>query len=98
MDNYSVHRGEAVRKLIEQAGAQRLYLPPYLSDISPIENGWSKLKSILTNIGPRHSPGLAKAIEVAFSQVFLEDIQGWSRLVVTAPQKTIKRFISKPWY
>ena len=37
MDNLSAHKGEGVRELIEGAGAQLLYLPPYSPDFNPIE-------------------------------------------------------------
>jgi transposase len=30
--------------LIQAAGAQLIYLPPYSPDFSPIENCWSKIK------------------------------------------------------
>ena len=77
MDNCSVHLGESIRTLIEAAGAYLIYLPPYSPDFSPIENCWSKLKSILKTIGARTYPALAKAIENAFEQISLNDIQAW---------------------
>ena len=67
MDNCSIHLGDKVRELIEVAGAQLIYLPPYSPDFSPIENCWSKLKSILKTIGARTYPDLVKAIEQAFA-------------------------------
>lgn len=77
MDNCSVHLGESVRQLIETAGAKLIYLPPYSPDFSPIENCWSKLKSILRTIGARTYPDLAKAIEQAFSEISSDDICAW---------------------
>jgi len=77
MDNCSIHLGEGIQALIEQAGARLLYLPPYSPDFSPIENCWSKIKGILRSIGARTYLDLAKAIEKAFNQVSLKDIQGW---------------------
>ena len=77
MDNCSVHLGETVRELIESAGAHLIYLPPYSPDFSPIENCWSKLKSILRAIGARDYSSLAKAIEEAFSQISSDDIRAW---------------------
>lgn len=77
MDNCSIHLGEEIRALIEQVGAKLLYLPPYSPDFSPIENRVSKIKSILRSIGARNYPSLAKAIEEAFNQVSLKDIQNW---------------------
>jgi len=47
MDNYSIHKGQQVKDLIEATGAKVIYLPPYSPEFNPIENYWSKLKSIL---------------------------------------------------
>ena len=44
MDNLSSHKGPAVRRAIEAAGASLLYLPPYSPDFNPIENAFAKLK------------------------------------------------------
>jgi transposase len=77
MDNCSIHKGKAIETLIAAAGAKLLYLPPYSPDFSPIENCWSKLKSVLRAIGARTYPDLAQAIETAFAKVSLEDIRSW---------------------
>ena len=77
MDNCSIHKGKQIEKLIESAGAKLIYLPPYSPDFSPIENCWSKVKNILRSIGARNYPDLAKAIDIAFSQVSLKDIFNW---------------------
>ena len=47
MDNLSSHKGPAVRRAIEAAGANLLYLPPYSPDFNPIENAFAKLKALL---------------------------------------------------
>ena len=47
MDNLSSHKGDAVRKSIEAAGAELRYLPPYSPDLNPIEQAFSKLKAHL---------------------------------------------------
>lgn len=47
MDNLSSHKGPAVARLIEAAGARLLYLPPYSPDFNPIEMAFSKLKALL---------------------------------------------------
>lgn len=77
MDNCSIHKGKEIEALIQRAGARLIYLPPYSPDFSPIENCWSKIKSLLRSIGARNYPDLAKAIEDAFAQVSLEDIRSW---------------------
>jgi transposase len=46
-----------VQRLIEKAGAEVLYLPPYSPDLNPIEKAWSKLKQILRYADrPRRTP------------------------------------------
>lgn len=77
LDNCSVHLGEGIKMLITEAGAQLIYLPPYSPDFSPIENCFSKIKSILRSLEARTYPDLVKAIDEAFSQVSLDDIKGW---------------------
>jgi transposase len=44
MDNLSAHKGEKVREVIEAAGGEVLYLPPYSPDLNPIEQAFAKLK------------------------------------------------------
>ncbi len=77
MDNYSIHKGEKIRSLIEGVGAKLIYLPTYSPEFNPIENCWSKLKSLLRQIGARTYPDLAKAIEFAFKKISLNDIRNW---------------------
>ncbi len=45
VDNATFHKGGRIQQLIEQAGAQLLYLAPYSPDLNKIENCWSWLKS-----------------------------------------------------
>lgn len=77
MDNCSIHKGTEIEALITGAGARLIYLPPYSPDFSPIENCWSKIKSLLRAIGARNYPDLVKAIEAAFEQVSLNDLRSW---------------------
>ena len=46
MDNLPVHKVPAVRRAIEAAGAQLLFLPPYSPDLNPIEMLFAKLKTL----------------------------------------------------
>jgi transposase len=77
IDNCSIHKNIEIEKMIEEAGGKVLYLPPYSPDFSPIENCWSKVKSILRTIGARTYQELDKAIEEAFSQITKEDLRNW---------------------
>lgn len=62
MDNLSSHKVEGVQKAIESAGAQLRYLPPYSPDLNPIEQVFSKLKTLLRKTAARTVEGLWSAI------------------------------------
>ncbi|RXH04037.1 IS630 family transposase, partial [Bradyrhizobium guangzhouense] len=47
LDNLSSHKNEAARRLIADAGASLLFLPPYSPDLHPIEMAFAKLKELL---------------------------------------------------
>jgi transposase len=47
MDNLASHKGAAVRRAIRAAGALLIFLPPYSPDLNPIEQAFSKLKTLL---------------------------------------------------
>jgi transposase len=62
MDNLPGHKGPRVRQMIEAAGANLLYLPPYSPDFNPIENAFAKLKALLRKAAERTVEGLWTAI------------------------------------
>ena len=62
MDNLSSHKGEGVRAVIEAAGAELRYLPPYSPDLNPIEQAFSKLKAHLRKHAERSVDGLWERI------------------------------------
>src|ERR1700726_2277644 len=53
MDNLGSHKGSAVRRLIRSAGAKLFFLPKYSPDLNPIEQVFSKLKTLLRKADPR---------------------------------------------
>jgi transposase len=53
MDNLGSHKGQAVRKAIRSVGAKLFFLPPYSPDLNPIEQVFSKLKTLLRKTDPR---------------------------------------------
>src|SRR3954454_16746701 len=53
MDNLGSHKGQAVRRLIRAAGAKLFFLPRYSPDLNPIEQVFSKLKTLLRKADPR---------------------------------------------
>jgi len=58
MDNLPCHKSAAVIEAIESAGASVNYLPPYSPDLNPIENVYSKMKSIFRAAAERTVEGL----------------------------------------
>jgi transposase len=52
LDNLSAHKSEQGRRLIEARGAELWYLPAYSPDLSPIEQAFSKLKTLLRRAKP----------------------------------------------
>ena len=62
MDNLSSHKGPRVRAMIEAAGAELLFLPPYSPDFNPIENAFAKFKAMLRKAAERTVAGLWNAI------------------------------------
>ncbi len=77
MDNAKIHQGEMVREFIEKAGAKLLYLSPYSPEFSPIENFWSKVKSILRQTAARTYKDLIDGIANAILKVTQENIRNW---------------------
>ena len=77
MDNLTAHKGNRVKKLIEQRGCELLYLPPYAPDFNPIEEAFSKVKGILRRAEARTREALVEALGVAISAVSVQDAQGF---------------------
>ena len=77
MDNLSAHKGERIRKLIEERGCELLYLPPYSPDLNPIEEAFSKVKRLLRAIGARTKEALVDAIGKALNVVSSSDARGF---------------------
>jgi transposase len=62
MDNLPAHKKAQIREIIEAAGAELLYLPPYSPDLNPIEQAFSKLKAHLRKAQERSLDGLWQRI------------------------------------
>ena len=73
MDNLSAHKGERLRELVESAGCELLYLPPYSPDFSPIEEAFSKVKGILRKAEARSRDALVEAMGKALDAVTARD-------------------------
>lgn len=62
MDNLACHKVAGVQGAIESAGARLRYLPPYSPDLNPIEQVFSKLKTLLRKTAARTIDALWCAI------------------------------------
>jgi transposase len=62
MDNVRTHKVAGVKEAIEAKGAHLVYLPPYSPDFDPIEESFSKIKSILRRIAARTVDALEAAV------------------------------------
>lgn len=67
MDNLAAHKVDGVKDLIQQTGAQAIYLPPYSPDFNPIEKCWPQLKQRLRTLKARSVPALLEALDDAFT-------------------------------
>ncbi len=86
MDNLSVHRAAAVRRLIEAAGCRLVFLPPYSPDLNPIEPAWSKLKALLRAAGARSVDALHAALARLVDAITPGDARGYFRHCGYAPR------------
>jgi transposase len=77
LDNLSAHKDTQAIRLMESAGAQVWFLPPYSPDLNPIEKMWSKVKEFLRNAKARTEELLFNAIAAALKTITTEDAQGW---------------------
>ena len=71
------HRTDTVKELIEESGADLLFLPSYSPDLNPIEGAFSKIKNIVRKVAARTREALVEAIALAISAITPEDVAGW---------------------
>ena len=77
MDNLQAHKSARIKQVIEAKGCQLLFLPGYSPDLSPIEEAFSKLKTVLRRTGARTKEALEEAIGQALLTITSQDAQGW---------------------
>jgi transposase len=77
MDTLSPHKSEPTLSLINQVGAQVLFLPAYSPDLNPIEKMWSKVKNHLRSAEARTEETLIQAIGSALRSVTPQDAINW---------------------
>lgn len=69
MDNLSSHKRPRVQELIEAAGAELLYLPPYSPDLNPIEMIFSKIKQLLRSLAARTQSALWESVQSVLDKI-----------------------------
>lgn len=77
MDNLSPHKASRSLRLIEEAGAETLFLPAYSPDLNPIEKMWSKVKSDLRSAEARTQQALTDAIASALRSITRQNAINW---------------------
>ncbi|HZF68092.1 MAG TPA: transposase [Gemmatirosa sp.] len=68
-----------MRRLIEGAGCTLLFLPPYSPDLNPIEQAWSKLKTLLRGMSARTTDALHAALTTLVDAITPRDAAGYFR-------------------
>jgi transposase len=77
IDNLNVHKSEVTQRHIVARGARLEFLPPYSSDLNPIELCWAKVKTVLRKLKARTFDELVTALGVAFESITPQDMQAW---------------------
>jgi transposase len=72
-----VHKGKWVRELIEGKGCQLWLLPSYSPDLNPIEEAFSKVKTLLRKAKARTLEELFEATAHALCAISADDARGY---------------------
>jgi transposase len=77
LDHLSIHLGPRIKQAIEARGCRLLFLPAYSPDLSPIEEAFSKRKTVLRRTEARSREALQEAIATALDLITATDALGW---------------------
>ena len=77
MDRLGAHRTHKVRRPVQERGAEPWLLPSYSPDLDPIEEAFSKMKTLLKKAAARTREALLEAISRALSAVTPEGAEGF---------------------
>ena len=78
VDNVGAHKPDRMRSLVEAAGCRLLFRPAYSPDLSPVEEAFSKIKTVVKAAAARTRAALDAAIAAALAAVTAGDAAGWS--------------------
>jgi len=73
MDNLSSHKRHRTRALIESAGAELVFLPPYSPDLNPIEKVFAKIKQKLRTLACRTRDALWRVMQSVLDTITPSD-------------------------
>ena len=65
-----------MKEIVEGRGCELLYLPPYSPDFNPIEEAFSKVKTLLRKAAARTRESLVEAMGSALDAVTYRDTRG----------------------
>lgn len=68
LDNASFHKSKASLEIVQKAGCEVLFLPPYSPDLNPIEKFWANFKRKVKDVLNSYST-LAEAIDQSFLKI-----------------------------
>ena len=80
LDNASIHHVDDFVELLHSLGALVLFLPPYSPNYNPIEEAFSKVKSLIKDYEldmEMQTMNMQEIILTAFSKITSEDCQQW---------------------
>lgn len=90
LDHLSIHLSPRVRQAIEARGCRLLFLPASSPDFSPIEEAFSKLKTLLRRVGARTREDLQEALATALGLITAQDARGWFPQCGSLPPRSTK--------
>ncbi len=79
LDNLSVHKSPAARRLVEAAGCRLVFLPTYSPDFNPIELAFAKCKQALRRAEARSFDAVVVAVGSALATITAADAAAFYR-------------------
>lgn len=79
MDNLAAHKNQQAKRLIEERGANVVFLPPYSPDFNPIEKLWAKLKELIRRCETLTRDTFDDAVAGALAHISISDMTAWTK-------------------
>jgi transposase len=77
LDHLRVHKAASMRQASEARGCERLFLPPYSPDFTPIEQAFPKITAHVRGLGARTKAALQDAVRRAIEAITRHDAAAW---------------------